>query len=143
MNSAGNVHEDRPATPDELRTFLAGQRTLLAWVRTAIALSGFGFVVARFGLFLRELSGVPELEMQPPSEFSLWVGIVLVVLGAAVHLFAAAQYAQFLRRFRCNELAKLSRSWFEIGLSVLLAGLGAALVVYLVGLRAESPPLMS
>ena len=42
------------------KDFMAAERTLLAWVRTGIALMGFGFVVARFGLFLRELVRVGE-----------------------------------------------------------------------------------
>ena len=41
------------------RVYFAAERTLLAWVRTGLALMGFGFVVARFGLFLRELAAVP------------------------------------------------------------------------------------
>jgi putative membrane protein len=35
------------------RAYLAEDRTFLAWIRTSIALMGFGFVVARFCLFLR------------------------------------------------------------------------------------------
>lgn len=38
-----------------LRDYLAAERTLLAWVRTGLALMVFGFVVARFGLFLQQL----------------------------------------------------------------------------------------
>jgi len=34
---------------------LANQRTFLAWLRTAVALFGLGFVVSRFGLFLRSI----------------------------------------------------------------------------------------
>ena len=34
-----------------LSDYLAAERTLLAWIRTGLALMGFGFVVARFGLF--------------------------------------------------------------------------------------------
>ena len=37
------------------RDHMANSRTLLAWIRTGIALIGLGFVVARFGLFLRML----------------------------------------------------------------------------------------
>ena len=36
--------------------YLAAERTFLAWIRTGLALMGFGFVVARFGLFLREIA---------------------------------------------------------------------------------------
>ncbi|HAB15828.1 MAG TPA: hypothetical protein DCE44_05190, partial [Verrucomicrobiales bacterium] len=35
------------------RVFFAAERTLLAWIRTGLTIMGFGFVVARFGLFLR------------------------------------------------------------------------------------------
>ena len=37
--------------------YLAAERTFLAWIRTGLALMGFGFVVARFGLFLQALQG--------------------------------------------------------------------------------------
>ena len=37
-----------------LSDYLAAERTLLAWIRTGLALMGFGFVVARFGIFLQE-----------------------------------------------------------------------------------------
>src|ERR1035438_6005312 len=47
-----------------LSDYLAAERTLLAWIRTGLALMGFGFVVARFGLFLQQLqimqSALPE-----------------------------------------------------------------------------------
>ena len=38
-----------------LADYLAAERTLLAWIRTGLALMGFGFVVARFGLFLQQI----------------------------------------------------------------------------------------
>lgn len=42
---------------------LANERTFLAWVRTSIALMGFGFVVVKFSLFIKQLSIVfPEWE---------------------------------------------------------------------------------
>ena len=44
-----------PSGPSD---YLAAERTFLAWIRTGLALMGFGFVVARFGLFLRMLQAV-------------------------------------------------------------------------------------
>jgi uncharacterized membrane protein YidH (DUF202 family) len=41
--------------PDRSAQYLANERTFLAWLRTCVALIGLGFVVSRFGLFLREL----------------------------------------------------------------------------------------
>ncbi len=37
------------------REHQANERTFLAWLRTSVALIGFGFAIARFGLFLRQL----------------------------------------------------------------------------------------
>jgi putative membrane protein len=36
-----------------LSDYLVAERTPLVWTRTGLALMGFGFVVARFGLFLQ------------------------------------------------------------------------------------------
>jgi putative membrane protein len=45
-----------PALPEgRFRDHAANERTLLAWIRTGVALMGFGFAIARFGLFLREI----------------------------------------------------------------------------------------
>ena len=51
------------------REHLANERTLLAWIRTAIALMGLGFVVARFGLFLREISAIGGHSVQSGSSY--------------------------------------------------------------------------
>jgi len=49
--------------------YLAAERTFLAWVRTALTLMAFGFVVARFGLFLREL----QIRPAEPARASIWL----------------------------------------------------------------------
>ena len=45
------------AASNDPRVHFAAERTFLAWIRTGLALMGFGFVVARFGLFLKEVAG--------------------------------------------------------------------------------------
>ena len=55
--------------PPDPRIFFAAERTLLAWLRTGIAVIGLGFVVARFGLFLRLIS--QQQADHPPDNFSM------------------------------------------------------------------------
>src|SRR6267378_7931005 len=82
----------------DLRDYLAAERTLLAWVRTGLAMMGFGFVVARFGLFLRELASVEGVQPRQRLAVSLWVGTTLVLLGVAVNFLAAVKHWNTVRR---------------------------------------------
>jgi len=68
-------------SPGDPRVYFAAERTLLAWVRTGLAMMGFGFVVARFGMFLREIAAVQAVPPPRQQGFSLWVGVALVVVG--------------------------------------------------------------
>jgi putative membrane protein len=117
--------------PGDPRVPLAAERTLLAWVRTGLAMMGFGFVVARFGLFLRELASLGQLQRARHIGLSLWVGTALILLGVAVNLLAAAQHASFLRRLRRGEPHRPSRWSLGIIVSVILAGLGVVMTAYL------------
>jgi len=77
------------------RVLFAAERTLLAWQRSAIALMGFGFVVERFGLFLQTVARLPEPQSQRGA--SLWLGVLLLLLGAAVALISARQFRQVVK----------------------------------------------
>ena len=71
-------------TPEQdPRIYFAAERTFLAWLRTGLALMGFGFVVARFGLFLREIAFTTGSQI-PTAGSSRWFGIGLLVLGVLV-----------------------------------------------------------
>jgi putative membrane protein len=68
---------------------LANERTFLAWVRTALGLVGIGFVLARMGLFLRQLAmiggAMPRSSARGSHEF-LITGVLFLLLGTAVTL---------------------------------------------------------
>ena len=77
--------------------YLAAERTFLAWIRTGIALMGFGFVVARFGLFLEEFQFVQPNVPRHSSWLSLFFGTALIAIGVAVNIFSTWQHVRLVR----------------------------------------------
>jgi putative membrane protein len=124
---------DTSRPPEDPRVRFAGERTLLAWIRTGLAMMGFGFVVARFGLFLHELQIAGALTEQHSTGLSLWIGIVLVAAGVAVSLLAAAQHARFLSRLNRGEPFVPPRWSLGIIVAVGLAIIGVWMALYLLG----------
>lgn len=76
------------------RDHLANERTLLAWLRTGVALIGLGFVVARFGLFLRELGlRAGSLGQGVIGEhWSTLIGTAIILLAALLLGLSYARY---------------------------------------------------
>lgn len=114
---------------DDPRIFFAAERTLLAWLRTGIAIIGLGFLVARFGLFL---AVIREPNHEPTAVTgSTLIGTGFVMLGALVIAVAAYQQASFARTLSLSQTPKHYWSRFSIVVSLAIATLGAALGLYL------------
>jgi len=86
-----------------LSDYLAAERTLLAWIRTGLALMGFGFVVARFGLFLQQLQIMQRAPATQSFGLSLWFGTSLIATGVIVNVFAGWRHIQLVRRLNRGE----------------------------------------
>src|SRR4051794_25251849 len=80
-----------------LSDYLAAERTLLAWIRTGLALMGFGFAAARFGLFLPQLQGTGRAAAVRPYGLSLWFGIALIAVGIFVNVFTGWHHLRLVR----------------------------------------------
>jgi putative membrane protein len=90
---------------DRQREHQANERTFLAWLRTSIALIGFGFAIARFGLFLRQLN-VAITRREPianPLFNSENLGITFVVFGIVAIALAAWRYNQVFWEIERND----------------------------------------
>ena len=91
-------------TPDpatDLRVYFAAERTMLAWVRTGITVMAFGFVIARFGLFLRFVAHDPGA--LPSHGLSPILGAGMVWLGVLAMVGGTLQYQLFCRRLAGSE----------------------------------------
>ena len=111
------------------RVYFAAERTLLAWLRTGLAVMGLGFVVARFGLFLRMLAN--QHHDGDWHAGSAAIGITLVGIGAVSIGVGAWKHLRFCQTLSPAE--RPPRFWLgtSVWLALALAVLGAILAVYI------------
>jgi putative membrane protein len=115
------------------RLYMAAERTFLAWIRTGIAFMGFGFVVARFGLFLHEIAVHNDVAVaQPGNGFSLPVGVALIAMGVVVNIVAAIRHHRYIKALDRGQFRQSYGSGFAFLMAALLAIIGVAVAVYLV-----------
>jgi putative membrane protein len=125
------VSAGQPDSARDPRLYMAAERTFLAWIRTGLALTGFGFVVARFGLLLREV--VPaDATVRPETGLSLPVGVSLIVLGTAVNVTSALRHRRYVRAIDGGEFRSAFGSGFAIAIAVVLAVVGVVMALHLV-----------
>jgi putative membrane protein len=95
---------------------------------------GFGFVIARFGLFLREIAQANRLAVHPYpwlTQVNTFTGTGLIGLGIVVLLIAVWNHQQTLDRLHRGELVLPSRWSVSVIIWLLLAALGMGLAIYL------------
>ncbi len=122
----------------DLRDYLAAERTFLAWVRTGLALMGFGFVVARFGIFLKELESTQHSLLAKPYGLSSWFGVTLIASGVIVNVFAGWRHTRLIRELGRGETAHPHSSTQALAVAFFLALVGLAMAIYLVSIGSSA-----
>jgi len=111
----------------------ANERTFLAWVRTAIAVMAFGFIVEKFDLFLEVAA--PSLAGRtlslPGQRFGNAAGLGLIVLGTAMVALAGVRFLTTAKAIDIEDLRPGPGSRIDLALTALLVLLGCALFIYL------------
>lgn len=122
-------NKEKPAFRFE-NELLANERTFLAWLRTSIAVMSLGFVVARFGLWLRELA----LQINPQvtlhhTGLSLPLGEIMIGFGAMLTLIAAWRYHVVNRAIERGQIKSDPRMVFLVTVVVVVSAIG--LIIYM------------
>ncbi len=114
------------------RDHAANERTFLAWVRTAIAVMAFGFLIERFDLFLRYIAPQAAQRQDPRNEaFANWAGLAFIVLGIAMIVVAGMRLARTAKDIEADAEVASTGARFDLALAVLIGLLGASLLLYM------------
>ena len=118
-----------PTSIGKASDHLANERTFLAWIRTSISIIVFGFVVAKFGITLREF-----LRMQGntthDNEMSLAMGVGFMAMGIFMALVSLIRYRTTMKRLNADEFQPANAIVIVLGLIAAL--FGTILAAYLI-----------
>jgi putative membrane protein len=109
---------------------LANERTFLAWIRTSVGLMGFGFVVVKFSIFVKQIS----IDMGRPVPvtshgYSSTMGIGLVAFGAIIGILSFCRYRKIEKQISDPEYTPSGILINLLAAAILVIGI--LLVVYL------------
>lgn len=103
---------------ERLQEHTANERTFLAWIRTAIAIAGFGVLI----------------EKLPSTPNNTWAGLALVFLSAALVLMASLRFLVIRKQIEEDQLDRASFGRIEVLFAAMLALLLLTVFVFLLGL---------
>ena len=111
----------------------ANERTFLAWVRTAIAVMAFGFVIERFDLFLQVAA--PQLAQRQAAPHSQMIaniaGLAFIGIGVVMIVIAGIRFRKTARDIETEDAVPSPGERSDLALAILLVLLGLALFLYL------------
>ncbi len=118
---------------NNFRDHAANERTFLAWVRTAIAIMAFGFVIEKFDLFLviaAQTLSSHHVQLRT-NGFANIAGLMLIILGVVIVTVGAARLMFTARKIDAPTVYPGTGERVDIALAALLGLLGLAMFFYL------------
>ena len=87
-----------------LRTRMSIDRTLMAWVRTATALIGFGFTIVQF---FERLGSMDNVAAAARPQMPRYLGLALIAAGVIALLISCWQYRRMVKHLWSGDLGTL------------------------------------
>ncbi len=110
----------------------ANERTYLAWIRTAIVIMAFGFLVEKFDLFISYIGHVMGSSVYFRSSiFVEYIGLGLMLVAVAVIIGSTIRFFHIERAIKSKKLLTYSAKWPNIILASLMIILASVLIFYM------------
>jgi putative membrane protein len=112
------------------RTVLAADRTLLAWVRTAVSLISFGFTIFKVLQYVQQENIASVVRPQTPRN----IGIFMILVGIVPLLMAMIQYKHTLKRLQAKGHLILNPNFLAANMIFLFGFLLLTTIVFRINL---------
>ncbi len=111
----------------------ANERTFLAWVRTAVAIMAFGFVIEKFDLFLVALAPQAALKQIAPhgQKFANAAGLAFIAIGVIMIVLAGVRFTATAKAIDAEDVKPSPGERFDVALAALIGLLGISLFLYM------------
>jgi putative membrane protein len=113
------------------RNRAAYDRTLMAWIRTAISLIGFGFAIAKSYEYIHEETLERTGRFLDDMHAPLLFGISFILLGMLCILGGVIQYAKVLRQIRSSDFTYSESRPLAIIVALILLIIGVLALITL------------
>jgi putative membrane protein len=119
----------------------ANERTFLSWVRTAIAVMAFGFVIEKFDLFLRAAAPQAALKQLAPhgQKFANAAGLAFIAIGVVMVAISGFRFVRTAKTIDLEETQPSPGERLDLALAALIGLLGVALFLYMAGAVLPTP----
>lgn len=114
-----------PGDLGEIRTIMAADRTLMAWIRTSLSMLSFGFTIYKF------LETMAEQNHALHSDSPQRIGLFLAGMGTAAMVLGTISYWVTLRDLQRTEVFRIGRP--VLVMALLMSTAGVALFVSIAG----------
>lgn len=120
------------ARSKKVNDHLANERTFLSWIRTSLGIMGFGFVVVKFSLFVKQITMMinPEITLSNSHGYSSIVGVAIVIVGSLTTILACLKYHKTGRQI--EEDSYIPSASVISTIAVLIFCVGFILSLYLI-----------